>query len=209
VRSLTTPHYIHLLNPRKPTVPAPARGLVVGTYQFSVIAGGLVINAVCYGTGHLTDNRAWRIPLGLFYIVPTIILSLIFLIPESPRWLLRKNRVEEARANLQRFREGAFSDAEIEAEFQELRMSLDAERELQTGHFRELFNKQNIKRTAIVAGVNFFQQSTGQAFASQYGAIYVKSLGTINPQLFTLMNSCIGIVVLTVTLLLSDRLGRR
>lgn len=80
-------------------VPAPVSGLVVGTYQFSLIVcfpgpslytfdsdtfqlGGIVINAVCLGTSNIMDNRSWRIPLGLFYIVPTIIICLIWFIPE-------------------------------------------------------------------------------------------------------------------------------
>ena len=52
--------------------------------------------------------------------------------------------------------------------------------EPEQGHFKELFSKSNRKRTAIVVALNFFQQATGQAFASQYGTLYVKSL---QPQL--------------------------
>lgn len=63
-------------------VPKSVRGLSVGTYQMSIQFGGMVINWVCRGTSDIQDNRAWRIPLGLFYIVPTIVLSLIWLIPE-------------------------------------------------------------------------------------------------------------------------------
>jgi len=70
-------------------VPAPARGLVVGSYQLSLVIGGFIINIVCKGTSTLPDNRAWRIPLGLFYIVPTMIATLVFFTPESPRWLLK------------------------------------------------------------------------------------------------------------------------
>lgn len=189
-------------------VPAKARGFIVGTYQFSLIVGGLVINSICYGTARaFTDNRAWRIPIGLFYLVPTIVGSLIFLVPESPRWLLRNQRVDEARSNLHKLRTGAFTDDEIEAEFQELRLALDNEQE--QGKFHELFHKRNLMRTVIVIGVNFFQQATGQAFASQYGAIYVRSLGTINPQLFSLINSSISLVPMIATLLVTDRVGRR
>ncbi|KAH8200176.1 hypothetical protein TruAng_005688 [Truncatella angustata] len=172
-------------------VPAAARGFIVGSYQFSLLVGGLVINSVCYGTARrFADNRAWRIPIGLFYIVPTIVGSLVLFIPESPRWLLRKNRIDEAKASLRKLRESAFTQDEIESEFAELRLALEQEQE--QGRFRELFDKHNIKRTLIVIGVNFFQQATGQAFASQYGAIYVRSL-----------------VPMTATLFLTDRIGRR
>ncbi|KAJ4269636.1 hypothetical protein NW762_001304 [Fusarium torreyae] len=98
-------------------VPAPVRGLIVGTYQFALILGGLVINCVCIGTSHLPDNRSWRIPLGLFYLIPIIIAIGIWFLPESPRWLLQKGRVEDARTNLVKFRSGVFTEEEIAGEF--------------------------------------------------------------------------------------------
>jgi len=188
-------------------VPAPVRGLIVGTYQFSLTVGGLVINAICYGTSKIDDNRSWRIPLGLFYVVPSIIAAAIFFIPESPRWLLRKNRIDEAKEMLVRLRHGAFTDEEIEAEFTELRVTLEHEQE--SGNFMELFRGKNVIRTVIIVFVNFFQQATGQAFASQYGAVYVRSLGIFDPVLFGLMNSGINAVVITLVLFATDRFGRR
>lgn len=152
-------------------VPASARGFIVGTYQLSLIFGGFVINAVCKGTSGIQDNRAWRIPLGLFYIVPTIVLSLIFFTPESPRWLLKQGRTEEARENLRKLRVGRFTEEQIELEFRELEAALSREATFEKGKFREVFQGINLKRTTLVILVNFFQQATGQAFASQYGTI--------------------------------------
>ena len=189
------------------TVPGKARAFVVGTYQLSIGAGGLVINLVCTGTSHLNDNRAWRIPLGLFYIVPSIILSLIFFVPESPRWLLRQNRVDDAKQSLRRLRIGAFTEGEIDIEFSELQISL--EREVEQGRFVEIFRGVNLKRTGIVAACNFFQQATGQAFASQYGAVYMRSLKTLNVFALTPGIAVINIVVVFTVMLLSDSVGRR
>ncbi|KAF5702758.1 RGT2-Sensor of high external glucose concentration [Fusarium mundagurra] len=188
-------------------VPAQARGFMVGSYQLSLAVGGLVINSICFGTSSLPDNRAWRIPLGMFYIVPSIVVAGIWFVPESPRWLLRKNRVEEARKSLQQIREGAFTDEEIDAEFTELKVSL--EQETEQGKFVELVRGINLKRTLIVMAVNFYQQAGGQAFVSQYGTIYVKSLGTINPFGFSLITSAISIVSITCILLWTDIVGRR
>lgn len=171
--------------------------------------GALVINSVCYGTSGLQGNRAWRIPLGLFYIVPTIVASLIFFIPESPRWLLRKNRPEEAMTHLRRLRQGIFSEEEIEREYDQLRVSLESEPETNNVRFVELFQGTNLKRTFIVIVVNFFMQASGQAFASQYGAIYVKTLGIINPFGFALTLVAVNIVTLIGVLLWADLCGRR
>ncbi|KAM0327191.1 hypothetical protein ACHAQA_006324 [Verticillium albo-atrum] len=188
-------------------VPAPVRGFIVGTYQLSLVVGGLAINSICYGTSKLDDNRSWRIPLGLFYIVPSIVAVMIFFVPESPRWLLRKNRPDEAKAMLLRLRQGAFTEEEIEAEFRELCAALDNEGE--QGKFLDIFRGKNLLRTGIVVGVNFFQQATGQAFSSQYGAVYVRTLGIFNPVLFSLINSAISAVINFVSLFTTDKLGRR
>lgn len=188
-------------------VPGPVRGLIVGTYQLSLVTGGLVINSVCFGTSSFSDDRAWRIPIGLFYVVPSVILAGIYFVPESPRWLLRQNRVEEARASLQRLRKGAFTDHEIDYEFRELQYSLEQDPE--QGRFLELFLGRNLKRTAIAVMVNIFQQASGQAFSSQYGTIYVKSLKTINPFGFSLVLSGLNLISMVVILPVSDHVGRR
>ena len=188
-------------------VPAPVRGMIVGTYQLSLILGRWIINAVCRGTSGIQGNRAWRTPLGLFYIVPTIILSLIWFVPESPLWLLTKNRVEEARANLHKLREGAFTCEETEEQFQQLQYALEVEQK--QGTFKEIFQGINRKRTLLVDIINFFQRATGQAFGSQYGAIYIESLGTVNPFNMTLILAVINLCAIAASLLLTDRLGRR
>ncbi|KAI0475147.1 general substrate transporter [Xylariaceae sp. FL0804] len=195
-------------------VPAPARGLVVGTYQLSLTLGGLVINCVCRGTSALPDDRAWRIPLALFYVVPAIVGSAIWFLPESPRWLLLRGRDAEARAALRSLRAGRFSEDEIEAELHELRLALALEAAAAEGEeragFAELWRGGvNLKRTLIVLGVNFFQQATGQSFASSYGAIYVKSLGALNQFNFLLIQAGINVVSLVVALLCVDKFGRR
>jgi len=188
-------------------VPGPVRGFVVGTYQLSLILGGLIINCVCRGTSGLPDDRAWRIPIGLFYIIPTIIASLIWFVPESPRWLLTKGRVDEAKVNLHALRQGTFTDHEIDEQFLQLQIALDAEQEV--GKFKEIFQGTNCKRTILVVLINFFQQATGQAFASQYGAIYIKSLGTVNTFDMTLVNGFINLSSISFVLLITDRIGRR
>ncbi|RAK97661.1 putative sugar transporter [Aspergillus ibericus CBS 121593] len=188
-------------------VPAPVRGLVVGTYQFSIILGGLIVNSICKGTSGIQDDRAWRIPIGLYYIVPFIILCSIWFIPESPRWLLQRGRMDEAKRNIYRLREGCFNEEEIEAEFHELQAAL--EREADSGAWTDLVKGVDLKRTALVVMVNFFQQATGQAFASQYGAVYIKQLGTVNTFTMTVIIAVINLAAITVTLMWSDKVGRR
>ena len=63
-------------------VPAPIRGLAVGSYQLSLGIGGLIINGICRGTSDIQSNNSWMIPYGLYYIIPSFIASCIWFIPE-------------------------------------------------------------------------------------------------------------------------------
>ncbi|KAF7552933.1 hypothetical protein G7Z17_g3987 [Cylindrodendrum hubeiense] len=118
-------------------VPAEVRGLVVGTYQSGLLFGQLIMAIICRGTSELEGHSSWRIPLGLFFVIPSILAVGIWWIPESPRWLLTRDRSEEARESLKLLRQGAYTEEEIQAEFNEIQISL--ERVTESGSFKELF----------------------------------------------------------------------
>lgn len=73
----------------------------------------------------------------------------------------------------------------------------------------ELFKGVNLKRTLIVLGVYFFQMASGQAFVSSYGAIFIRDLNTVNPFNMTVIISVCNIVMVSISLYLNDRMGRR
>lgn len=99
------------------------------------------------------------------------------------------------------------STEQIENELITTRFTL--ERESERGHFQELWQGVNLKRTTIVIFVNFFQQATGQAFASQYGTIFIKSLGTVNAFDMTLINGAVNAFAVFLSLISVDRIGRK
>ncbi|KAH8895485.1 general substrate transporter [Thozetella sp. PMI_491] len=189
-------------------VPSQIRGLVVGTYSLSLVGGGLCIQLICYGTSTLQDNRAWRLPLCMFYIVPSIIASLVlFVIPESPRWLLRKGREDEAFENLRKLREGVFEEDKIEVEFRELCHSLNKEKN--NVSIVELFRGTNLRRTLIAIMVNVLCHATGQAYSSTYGTLTIKALGIFNPFVYSCIAVSVTFFTIANVLLWSDRIGRR
>lgn len=99
------------------------------------------------------------------------------------------------------------SDEDIEAELQVTINSLN--QETVKGRYVDLFKGSNLKRTAIIVATNFFQQATGQAFASSYGAIFISQLGGVNPFDMMVITACVNLVVVTSTLFLADRVGRK
>ena len=195
--------------------PLRARGAMVATYNTSLALGMLVMSSICRGTSSIRGKASYLIPLGLFYLVPVIVLFFSFFIPESPRWLVLHDRHEEAFEVLKSIRLGKFTEEEIQEEFaairaiREIDSSNDAPAENFWNRWIRIFNSRHMKRTVIVLGTNFFLHGTGNAFSTKYGTIFFKSIGTVNPFTLTTINTVLTVITSIVTLFLVDSLGRR
>lgn len=63
-------------------VPARVRGFVVGTYQLGIMTGGLIMSLICLGTSKIKNENSFRIPFGIFFVIPTIVFLGTFWMPE-------------------------------------------------------------------------------------------------------------------------------
>ena len=109
--------------------PLRIRGALVSTYQLAITAG-IVLS---YLTGLVvTDEASWRVMFALGAVPGiTFLIGLCFL-PESPRWLLLRDRESDAKASLVRLRGQA---AGIDGEIAAIRATVAAERRVaSSGH---------------------------------------------------------------------------
>ncbi|PYH30452.1 sugar transport protein [Aspergillus neoniger CBS 115656] len=187
--------------------PRNVRGAMGVLYWLSIKIGGLVVTGIARGTSGISTNAAWQIPFGLILVIPFICIWLVWIIPESPRWLLLRDRQEEALQALKRYRSKNTPEHEIQKDFDEMAQKVTAQ--LQKKSFKDLFIKGNRERTFVVAAANFFQQASGQAFASQYGTLFVKQLKSVNAFSVTLGTNATDIGALIISTALSDLVGRR
>jgi hypothetical protein len=117
-----------------------------------------------------------------------------------------QDRDEEALRNLKLFR-GQGNERAAETELELIRVSLREEAD--QGSWADLFKGHNRRRTGVVIGIAFFFQATGQVFSGHYGAVFVKSLGTINPWNVQVAQSTINTFTSFVGIMMLDRVGRR
>src|SRR5437899_2031628 len=82
--------------------PASWRGRLVGFFQFNVVFGILLayFSNYCIALAH-TGTWEWRLELGVAAIPAVLFFLMLFSIPRSPRWLVNKGRLDEARYVLQ------------------------------------------------------------------------------------------------------------
>ncbi len=88
--SVVGPMYISEISP------AHNRGRLVALFQFNVVSGILIAfvsNYLLFGIG----EEAWRWMLGVQAFPAFLFFTLVFLVPESPRWLVKNNQIDEAK----------------------------------------------------------------------------------------------------------------
>ena len=91
--------------------PARLRGRLVGFFQFNIVFGILVAYFSNYLIGlHRLGAAEWRWELGVTAVPAAIFFILLFTIPRSPRWLVKKARVDVARTVLQRTGDESFRE---------------------------------------------------------------------------------------------------
>ncbi|KAF8669393.1 hypothetical protein HU200_051739 [Digitaria exilis] len=80
--------------------PASARGLLTSFLELSVNLGVLLGYVSNYAFAHLPLRLGWRIMLGISAAPSILVALMVFSMPESPRWLVMKGRLADARAVL-------------------------------------------------------------------------------------------------------------
>lgn len=188
--------------------PLESRGAMVSTYQLAITVGILA----SYLTGVVIDDETakgmWRIMFGLGVVPGVLFLAGLALLPESPRWLVRKERPLDARAGLARLRGPA---GDIDGEVAEMVRSVKAELNQPIG-FSALLEP--AVRPALIVGVGLFflQQLSGINAVIYYAPDIFAHAGFDSTKTQVFATIGVGVVNVATTVLamfLIDRLGRR
>ena len=195
ISSYTAPLYISEI------APAQYRGRFVLLNGVAITLGETLAFLFDYwlSTG---EHWRWMIAIG---VVPAVVLLIgMFFMPESPRWLIKKNKVQQAVSILKRLNGQVVKDeiAEIQAVLQQTKVSM-----LSMLHSKKL-------RKPLVIGVvlGILQQFFGINTIMYYGPFIFKEVGihSASDQIFaTFLMGLINMVMTILTGMYVDRLGRR
>ncbi|KAJ0116772.1 hexose transporter [Diaporthe amygdali] len=186
--------------------PRKVRGALVAGYQFCITIGLLLAACVVYGSQHYEDTRAYRIPIGIQFPWGVILGTGLLFLPDSPRYFVKRGRLDRATDALSRLR-GQPADSEyIQVELAEIVANEEYERQLipNTTWFGSWANcfkgsvfssKSNLRRTILGTSLQMMQQWTGVNFIFYYSTPFLQSTGAISNTflislIFTLVNVC-------------------
>ncbi|KAH6949692.1 MFS transporter [Ilyonectria sp. MPI-CAGE-AT-0026] len=155
------------------------RAIIIGTFQVSWYVGSILAAGLTLATYNWPSDWSWRLPTA-FQILPSLLqLGFIWFVPESPRWLISRDRHEEALAILIKYHgEGDPNSAFVQAEYLQISETLRLEKEASTHPWRELFTtKSNLRRVAVAFCVGLFSQWAGNGLVSYYLAKVLATVG--------------------------------
>ena len=181
--------------------PAKSRGRLVGLYQFSLVLGILLAFISNYLLSGISEND-WRWMMGVEAFPAILYTLLCFGIPQSPRWLITQNKIDQARA--------IYKKIDTTASFETLIAEM-AEDTSPSNVKDSLFDKKYRFPLKLAFLVAFFNQLSGiNAFL--YYAPRIFEEGGLGESTSLLSSIGIGITNLIFTFIgisLIDKLGRR
>ncbi|KAH6982523.1 general substrate transporter, partial [Ilyonectria destructans] len=142
-------------------------------------AGSILAAGVTLGTYNWTTHWSWRLPTMLQILPSLFTIAFIWFVPESPRWLISKDRHDEALQILIKYHaEGDESSTFVAAEFFQIRETLRKEKEASTNPWKDLVStKANRHRVFVAICVGFFTQWSGNGLISYYLAKILALVG--------------------------------
>jgi SP family xylose:H+ symportor-like MFS transporter len=198
--SMLSPMYIAEIAPPK------VRGNLVAWNQFAIIFGMLVIYFVNFGISKAGSGDTWLNTIGWRYMflsgtIPAVLfLLLLFLVPETPRYLMLKGNEPAARAVLAKL----VTPEEGEKELSEIRASLSEH------HSGKLFSF-GVLLVVIGITLSVFQQFVGINVVLYYATDIFKGMGmTTNASLLqTIIVGSVNLAFTVVAILSVDHFGRK
>jgi sugar porter (SP) family MFS transporter len=201
--------------------PRKVRGALVSGYQFCITIGLLLAACVNYGVQDRGDTGEYRIPIGIQFAWGLILAVGLFFLPDSPRYFVKRGRVEQARAALSRVR-GQPGDSEyIESELAEIIANEEYERSIipSGSWFQGWANcftgsvfksNSNLRKTILGTSMQMMQQWTGVNFIFYYSTPFLQSTGAIdNPFLISLIFTLVNVCSTPLSFWTVERFGRR
>ncbi|XP_068652194.1 probable polyol transporter 4 [Aristolochia californica] len=195
--------------------PAVARGALTSFPEIFINLGILLGYVSNYIFSGLSVHIGWRVMLAVGVLPSVFIAGALFIIPESPRWLVMQNRIDEAKYVLLKINKSETEVEERLAEIEEAAGTKNPENKYdEKDVWYELLRPSPIIRRMIIAGfgIQCFQQITGIDALVYYSPTVFKKAGVAGDQAVLAATVAVGLtktIFILVAIFLIDRVGRK
>lgn len=188
--------------------PPAFRGRLGMLQQLAIVTGILIsfisnywiVNGSWAG---LDAHNYWRFMLGAAVVPSVVFFLLLLLVPESPRWLIAKNRPEKSRRIFARIYSSEQAPAQVTVVQQDLATHQDAS-------IKEVFSVKYKKVVLIGLGFAAIAQLTGINIVFYYAPLIFEKTHVHGSVLFqTMLTGIVNLVFTLIAFLMIDRFGRR
>ncbi|KAK7181107.1 maltose permease [Paraphaeosphaeria sporulosa] len=155
--------------------PISVRGAVTAGMNFAVVLGQLIGYGVQRQSSFYDDARQYKVLFATQWGYVVVGLAILPFLPESPYWLVARNRIEKARRNIIKLHTPGYDVDGQMAEIHDSLERLNADKE-GSASISECFSRQNIRRTIVSTMIFFIQNASGSAWVIGYMS-YLMQLG--------------------------------
>ncbi|KAK8162688.1 general substrate transporter [Phyllosticta citrichinensis] len=191
------------------TSPKWIRGSIVGCYQLAITIGLLLAAIVDNATKNRNDSGSYRIPIAVQFAWAIILVGGLILLPETPRYLIKRDNYPAAAKSLGKLRRLPVSHPAINDELAEIHANHMYEMSLGRATYIDCCRGNLGVRLATGCALQALQQLTGVNFIFYYGTSFFKNAGFDNPFTITMITSCINVVTTLPGLWMIESWGRR
>ncbi|CAG9988848.1 unnamed protein product [Clonostachys byssicola] len=191
------------------------RAFALGMYYSCWAVGSFLAAGISYGCSQLhPSDWAWRIPSFFQGFAPLLILVIVPFLPESPRWLIAHDRLDEGLSVIARINAGTIDDPTVQLQYREIIDTLNYEKtEGKSLAFQEIFrNAPNRKRLMLALSLAPLTMLTGSNVITYYYGDMLSQAGITSSHTqmeINLILSAWQFVIAVSGSLLAEKLGRR
>ncbi|KAF5724338.1 sugar transporter STL1 [Fusarium mundagurra] len=195
--------------------PKSSRGIFVCAQLSTLNFGIFLVYWIDYALSSHTGSYAWRVPVILQCVPILAIMGLLFIIPETPRWLAAHDRPEECLKVLARIQGTSTDDPQVQVLHSVITQTVAYETSIGAGSWKDLLKEDSIKSRKRLLLACFLQaaQQLGGCNAIIYysSTLFEKSVG-FSTHMSALMSGFLQtwfFVASFIPWALIDRIGRR
>ncbi|CAM1501160.1 Fc.00g103220.m01.CDS01 [Cosmosporella sp. VM-42] len=191
------------------TAPKWIRGAIVGAYQWAITIGLLLAAVVNNSSARRNDTGCYRIPVAVQFAWSLVLFFGMLLLPETPRFLIKKGRHDKAAKALGRIRRLPGDHPAVQQELAEIKANHDFEMSIGKASYLDCFKPPILKRQFTGMALQALQQLTGINFIFYYGTKYFQNSGVSSGFVISMITSAINVGSTIPGMYAIDKWGRR